>query len=368
MKPYFGHLFTQSSAYHREISYAESMLKQNLVEGYARNEYNPTKLLGEVNILEKSLVDLNTRNKFAEDITRLIKEGTGPFIFQIFQTTWGLALMDYIQYLGVPVFIDIDDDVFSINHDNSMARAFSDPDSDKLKIVKNTLENADGIIASTEYLADIVKKYTYEDRVHVANNGIDFDIYDKLQNNTHKTYTHIGWQGGSGHDTDLEIIDEAVRIVCNKHKNVRFTFVGDASSLSDKTKKIDRVKIDRTWTPIDKFPAKIAKLGFDIQLAPLADNKFNRSKSNLRLLQAGALHTPCVASNNGPYKGFPCKHAKTTNEWVAAIEKLIADVDARNKLGDKSYKHTKKHYNIDNLARKYANTLSKLTKKFKERS
>ena len=39
-------------------------------------------------------------------------------------------------------------------------------------------------------------------------NAIDFTIWDKLKNNTHKTYINIGWEGGSSHTKDLAIIED----------------------------------------------------------------------------------------------------------------------------------------------------------------
>lgn len=369
MRPYFGHIFSQASAYYRQIAFADKMLKNKHIASYRHNEYNPEKFNFEVNKFERSLMDLEKRNEFAKYIKYAIETGENDvFIFQLFQTTWGLALMDYIQYLGAAVILDVDDDVFSVNRDNAAAASFFGADSKKLSIVKNALENADGLIISTKHLKKRLKPYSYQDRMFVVENAVDFDIYDKLKNNTHKTYLHIGWQGGSSHNTDMSILNDVVKPVHDKYKNVRFTFSGDPGpELSGHLKGLERVKLDRTWVPVDKFPQRMAKLGFDIQLAPLADNLFNRSKSNLRLIQAGALHTPCVASPVEPYKSFPAKFAKTTEDWVEALSELIEDKELRENLGSEAYEYTKSNFCLDKQAAKYHRTLKRIIKKYNQR-
>lgn len=368
MRPYFGHLYSQASAYHRQISFADEMLKQGLIDDYAHNEYDPEKFNHQVNKLEQALHDLETRNKFAIFLHDMIKEENyRPFIFQSFQTTWGLAMMDYIQYLGAPVFIEIDDDMTAVNFDNDLAKPYIDPNSMHNKISKNAFEHADGMIVSTKHLRDRIKQYTYEDRILVVENGVDFSIYDNLKNNTHKTYLHIGWQGGSSHVGDLELIENVIKPIHDKYKNVRFTFVGDATSLPKKVQNLERVTIDRTWKPVDKFPEYIAKKGFDIQIAPMADNLFNRSKSNLRLIQAAALRTPTIASLTIPYKDFPALYANTEEDWVKAIETLIEDKTKRIQLGEEAYNFTKENYAMERQAKKYFRSMKRLVKKFDQR-
>ena len=369
MRPYFGHLYSQASAYYRQISFADEMLKQKLIETYSHNEYNPSKFNAEVNKFEQSLTDLDIRNEFAIRIKESI-EGLNyaPFIFQVFQTTWGLALMDYIQFHKCPVIIEADDDMFSVNHDNKLAGHYLNQNSQVIKIAKNAFESADGVIVSSKHLKDQLKQYTYEDRIYVVENGIDFDIYDNLKNNKHKSYLHIGWQGGSSHATDLAMLENVIKPIHDKYKNVRFTFIGDATTLSKKVKNLERVTIETKWIPIDKFPQYIAKKGFDIQLAPMADNLFNRSKSNLRQIQAGAMKTPVVASPTIPYKGFPCIYAENTKEsWIEAIETLIEDKEKREALGQEAYEFTKKNYSLERLAKKYHRTIQRIVKHYNKR-
>jgi glycosyltransferase involved in cell wall biosynthesis len=48
------------------------------------------------------------------------------------------------------------------------------------------------------------------------------------------------------------------------------------------------------WVPIEQYPAALAQL--DLGIVPLAPNRFNMGKSNLKLLEMSALGVPAVAS------------------------------------------------------------------------
>jgi hypothetical protein len=66
----------------------------------------------------------------------------------------------------------------------------------------------------------------------------------------------------------------------------------------------------------------------------VAITPFNRGKSNLRLLEYGALGIPVVCTDIDPYQNSPaCRVKNTTNTWVAALRERIYDADAREKEG-----------------------------------
>ena len=48
------------------------------------------------------------------------------------------------------------------------------------------------------------------------------------------------------------------------------------------------------WVPLAEFPAAMANSGAQLTFAALQDNHFNRCKSNIKLIESGALGIPCV--------------------------------------------------------------------------
>lgn len=80
--------------------------------------------------------------------------------------------------------------------------------------------------------------------------------------------------------------------------------------------------------PIAEWPAWMSERGVDIGLAPLAHTTFNKSRSNLRFLEFGALGLPGVYENYDPFNaavdhGRTGYLAKNPVEWKKYVKRLI---------------------------------------------
>jgi glycosyltransferase involved in cell wall biosynthesis len=88
---------------------------------------------------------------------------------------------------------------------------------------------------------------------------------------------------------------------------------------------------------VHEYLDTINNLDLDIGIAPLADDEFNRAKSNLKFLEYTYCSIPTVASSVYPYK-----HTITHNEngilienskqWYDELEKLVLDKRKRIEL------------------------------------
>ena len=363
---YFGYTQTQTSAYYRMMCFVGKMKQLGLASCW-HNEYNPEKLNACVNKLEEEIA--NPANRLEkENHYRFLckKKKVSPFIFQLFASTWGLAFIDMIHYFKTPVITEIDDYALSVDSSNPNHQLF-DPNSDTIKCIKNQLETSDAIIVSTKQLKKLY--LPFNENIYIVKNRVDLDIWDKLKNNIHKSYLNIGWEGGSAHNKDLELLIKPITYIHNKYKKVRFTFIG--GEIPNKLTKLERVKHIKKWIPINKYPAYKAKQGFDIELAPLRDTLFNRGKSNLRWLEASALKVPTIASNVEPYKciksGVTGLIAHTQEEWTTHIEALIAQPGYRKDLGNNAYLEISKDYNLVNGAQEYIEIIKEVNKKYRRK-
>jgi len=87
----------------------------------------------------------------------------------------------------------------------------------------------------------------------------------------------------------------------------------------------------------------------------LQDNRFNRSKSNLKMLEAAAVKIPCLASDVQPYREFCSLGGKElewllcrfNQDWEKKLDRLIQDPLYRNYLGDLMYQTAKQYYDIE---------------------
>jgi hypothetical protein len=73
------------------------------------------------------------------------------------------------------------------------------------------------------------------------------------------------------------------------------------------------------WVPLPQFPTAMAESGAQLTFAALQDNHFNRSKSNIKLIEAGALGLPCVCPDMVTYKDAILKY-KTGDEFIDCIK------------------------------------------------
>ena len=88
-------------------------------------------------------------------------------------------------------------------------------------------------------------------------------------------------------------------------------------------------------------------------LAPLAPNEFNRCKSNLKLLEAGAKGIPLLASDVAPYRSgadVRCAMlASNAGEWEANMRACRAYPWLAAEMGAALAAHVREHYHLDKV-------------------
>lgn len=93
----------------------------------------------------------------------------------------------------------------------------------------------------------------------------------------------------------------------------------------------------------------------DIVLAPLADNDFNKMKSNLKQVECWTRKLPIVCSDIPPYN-VDGRHMENCvlipnkknahKYWKKYLKQLILDADLRKRLGEQLYEDFKSDYNL----------------------
>jgi GT2 family glycosyltransferase len=158
----------------------------------------------------------------------------------------------------------------------------------------------------------------------------------------------IGWGGGIGHAGDLAILSEAFIALKDE---VEWVFLGMDPPVPE--------GVHKTYagaSPPDRYLASLASINVDLIVAPLEDNLFNRCKSNLRLVEAGACAYPTIASPVGPYL-TDCPplfaYAATPAEWISAIRSFIdTTAERRRHFGQMLHTWVKNFYILDDHAEK----------------
>ena len=273
-----------------------------------------------------------------------------------------------------PTILDIDDNVHATRPYNPGYRCFH-PNSENLAYNIKGLGIFDAITVSTENLKKFYAQYT-DNPIYVCPNSMDFEERDKILKKkfTSELYKkgkdeiRIGWSGSASHWENLKHIEKPLIEILKKYPNTTFYYTGLFGDLFKDPEIKDRVK-SVGWSGLKQWPERNKEMNFDIALAPLTDNDFNRAKSNLRVLEYATAQFPVIASPVEPYNCFTDKEvifAKEKDEWFDAIESLVLDEKKRKVLADNLYKRCKKDFNINKNYKIWLKAINKVTKDFKK--
>jgi hypothetical protein len=94
--------------------------------------------------------------------------------------------------------------------------------------------------------------------------------------------------------------------------------------------------------PVDKYMNFYNEA--DILVVPLLDNKFNRLKSNLKALEAGAKKIPIMTYNRSPYDDISTIF--TVENWEKDIKQMVFNEQMRTDYAEANAEFVRKHYDI----------------------
>lgn len=233
---------------------------------------------------------------------------------------------------------ECDDDLWNIDPSNAMAfRWFinghdykTNEYTDVQGNLRKNIEAADRVTVTTQALADIVGQWN--DDVRIVPNFMPEWVLDwERPKNARVT---VGWMGSSTHSMDWAEADNHVKKFMLQNPDVQFHLIG--GSYGEKFQLHPGQLVETGW--IDGVEETWKAIDFDIALAPLRPHLFNRSKSNLKALEAASLGIPIIASDCGPYPEF-VEHGvtgflvKRDHEWGKYLRLLANDEELRNKMG-----------------------------------
>jgi hypothetical protein len=155
------------------------------------------------------------------------------------------------------------------------------------------------------------------------------------------------WAGAPQDAGGLEFMAEVVEATC---KCVDWVFFGRVPEpIRPHAAEFHEFHGDRQ--DFRAYPEKLASLDLDLALAPLAINRFNEAKSNLRLLEYGILGWPTLCSDIFPYQAGKPPVARLPNDarqWIGAILERAGEPEALAREGDALREWVKEHHLLEN--------------------
>lgn len=298
------------------------------------------------------------------------------------------------------------------------------------KIVDN-LRIADYVSTTTPIFAKEIQKYNKN--TVVFPNAIDPEEKQYIPDPEPSDRIRIGWLGGSSHLRDLEILNGVVGRLKNDGLLDKIQFVlcgydlrGTITMIDEKTGEEKQRKIKphesvwykyeqiftdnytiispeykeflhkfkkneefpnvanepyrRVWTKHISSYASNYNL-FDISLAPLEENTFNKVKSQLKVIEAGFHKKALIAQDFGPYQ-IDCINAyekgghinpngnallvpsvKNHKLWYQYIKKLILNPELITQLAENLYNTVKDVYSMEAVTKQRADFYKKIVLK-----
>jgi len=304
---------------------------------------------------DKGLVQSSVIMPMADRKTRilqpveLIRARPDTLILQHSVDDAQLSLIDqYKKALPQVHIVQMVDDLLGFVPEKHPNRRFQSREG-HLRMVE-ALKKSDSMIVTTEPLKDHYDKYIKN--VKIIPNCLTKKWLSIRPVKNSKKRLRVGWIGAGQHQGDLEIINDVVKLLSDR---VDWIFMG---MHTEQVKPY--IKEFHSFVSIKDYPLKMASLNLDIAVAPLEDNWFNQCKSNLRLLEYGAMGWPVVCSDVFPYQSYEppvirCKN--NVEEWVGAITDLIDDESKRVKLGQDLNIWVNNKFNLDGWSTIWLNAL-----------
>lgn len=244
------------------------------------------------------------------------------------------AVVQHAKRTGIAIVWDNDDDLAAIPKGNAAYRHYGGLRGERaLASVRRIVASADLVTTSSTVLADgfrmmgaaqvrVVENHVRDENLLVRRGESDESIL-------------VGWVAGKEHHLDVERlpIRAVLEEILANHSGVRAVTIGVGLGIDDP--RYEHVPHLR----FEEMPAHIAR--FDVGIAPIADLRINRARSNVKLKEYAVVGVPWLASDIGPYARLGERQGgRLVNDdgWYDAIERLVIKRRERRRLAKRALK------------------------------
>jgi len=232
------------------------------------------------------------------------------------------------------------------------------------------LTEADMVTTSTMPLYDYFSTLNKERNVVLLQNYIDFDVYRHSYTlwDRRNGPVRIGWHGGDNHYHDVASVGPWLTEYVNAH-DVQLVLFG--AYYKSAFRGIDQNKVvEEDWVHVEAFPFKLATLGIDVAVVPLASEneplmKFNGYKSSIKYLEFSSLRIPSLVVEGSRAYSI-CQdgaNSLTYTDKAAFMEKLdrlCKDKMLRYSLGTRALEYVHEHFDLEQNIHRWIEAYEKL--------
>lgn len=229
------------------------------------------------------------------------------------------AWQSYAEFNQVFMIYSQDDLVYNLPGKHPLKEKWP---KDLRRRLKQLMSDSDRLIVATEPLAAEYGKMIRD--VRIVPNYLETARWTNLalpHERSGSSRPRVGWVGAGQHQGDLEFMWPVLQAT---HKQVDWIFFGMCPECLK-----PYVHEFHLGVPFAEYPVKMASLDLDLAVAPLEYNRFNQAKTNLRLLEYGAMGWPVLCTDIQPYKNAPVTRlANGARLWISALLEKVNEPEA----------------------------------------
>jgi len=276
-----------------------------------------------------------------------------------------------LKQFGAKLILDLDD-YWVLNKDHVSYKHYKD--NNLTRIIEENIRVADWVTCSTEYLASraavinpnviVIKNVPYPDKYHQ---------YVPVQRPA--PYVRFGWFGGAQHVEDVALMEKSMKMLNNdKSLNGKYTVTlagyNDNPSYNYYQKVFSANGQNKHYNRIPARSVYEYMYGYndvDVTYAPVNKTEFNRSRSELKVVEAGWMGKALICSNMDYYtehikhgeNGFIVSKAEESG-WYRYTKQLILDKDLREGMAKNLQEYVKKNFPHPEIFSKKGNLYRRL--------
>lgn len=320
---------------------------------------SPLKYLKAEGLVDYQVLNMSQKKppkiKYIPDI--VLHQRNDSFLF--------LDLIKLLKSKGSKIIYELDDDLLRLPKKNVAYSYYENP-----HIRRGLLENiwvSDHLIVTNGQL----QKYYWQHNksVSIIPNFIDTGIFPPGQKKKELNRPlRIGYAGTMTHLEDFEQVVNALKKIKNKYKNeVKLAFINfiPPEFLEDPS-----IEFIPGSPDLHEFAKILANANFDIGLAPLKFNEFNKSKSDIKFLEYSINKIAGVYSNYKPYENTVKNNvnglsvnSESSKEWFEKISFLIENPSKIIEYGEKAFDYVSNFRTMEKNAGRWYETFEMLLNK-----
>lgn len=262
---------------------------------------------------------------------------------------WAVALL---RRQVRKLIFDFDDALWL--RDSYAPQGFEDPK--RLRRFQAIVAACDRVIAGNEYLASEAAKYTAPERVRVIPTCVEPARYPLAPHSRHPG-GQLVWVGSQSTLQGLERFSPTLSELGRRVPGVELKLI------CDRFLTIPDLPVRRCLWREETEAEEIAQADIGISWVP--DDPWSRGKCGLKILQYQAAGLPVVTNPVGVHSrlvrdGVTGFIATTTEEWISAVARLIADPNLRRRLGAAGRQQVQADYSVAAGAQQWVAVLDQL--------